>query len=192
MKVSRAADQCAYKRRSSPYWSPSFPGAQPSSWHVYSVCTYVCACSVVSDSSETPWTVAAKLLCPWNSPGKNTGVGCHFLLQGVFPTQGSIPCLLCWQWILSTEPLGSPLGMYRCTFNICRVNGVQDLRARVHRQPWARILPPWGGRQPHSPRAGRMPRREARCIPGKHPLRGHLLSQCIMQMRQNGCFPYQI
>ena len=29
------------------------------------------------------------LLCPWNSPGKNTGVGCHFLLQGTFPTHGS-------------------------------------------------------------------------------------------------------
>ena len=30
----------------------------------------------------------AKLLCPWNSPGKNTGVGCHFPFQGIFPTQG--------------------------------------------------------------------------------------------------------
>ena len=29
----------------------------------------------------TPWTVAHRLLCPRNSPGKNTGVGCHFLLQ---------------------------------------------------------------------------------------------------------------
>ena len=31
----------------------------------------------------------ARLLRPWNSPGKNTGVGCHFLLQGIFSTQGS-------------------------------------------------------------------------------------------------------
>ena len=31
----------------------------------------------------------ARLLRPWDSPGKNTGVGCHFLLQGIFPTQGS-------------------------------------------------------------------------------------------------------
>ena len=31
-------------------------------------------------------------------PGKNTGVGCHFLLQGIFPTQGSNPYLLHWQW----------------------------------------------------------------------------------------------
>ena len=33
-------------------------------------------------------------LCPWNSPGKNTGVGCHSLLQGIFPTQGLNPDLL--------------------------------------------------------------------------------------------------
>ena len=30
---------------------------------------------------------------PWDSPSKNTGVGGHFLLQGIFPTQGSNPCL---------------------------------------------------------------------------------------------------
>ena len=35
-----------------------------------------------------------RLLCPWNSPDKNTGVGCHALLQGLFPTQGSNPDLL--------------------------------------------------------------------------------------------------
>ena len=34
----------------------------------------------------TPWTVACQLLCHWDFPGKNTGVGCHFLLQGIFPT----------------------------------------------------------------------------------------------------------
>ena len=28
-----------------------------------------------------------RLLCPWDFPGKNNGVGCHFLLQGIFPTQ---------------------------------------------------------------------------------------------------------
>ena len=30
---------------------------------------------------------------PWNSPSKNTGVGTHSFLQGIFPTQGSKPCL---------------------------------------------------------------------------------------------------
>ena len=34
---------------------------------------------------------------PWDSPGKNIGVGCRFLLQGIFPTQGWNPCLLHWQ-----------------------------------------------------------------------------------------------
>ena len=47
--------------------------------------------------SAAPWTVATRLHCPWDSPGKNTGVGCHFLLQGTFLTQGSNPCLLNWQ-----------------------------------------------------------------------------------------------
>ena len=41
----------------------------------------------------TPWTVAARLLCPWDFPGKDTGVGCHFLLQGIVPTQGLNPRL---------------------------------------------------------------------------------------------------
>ena len=43
----------------------------------------------------TPGPEAAKLLCPWTFPGKNTGVGCCFLLQGIFPTQGLSLCLLC-------------------------------------------------------------------------------------------------
>ena len=42
----------------------------------------------------TPWTVAARLLYPWDFTDKNTGVGCRFLLQGIFMTQGSNPCLL--------------------------------------------------------------------------------------------------
>ena len=35
----------------------------------------------------TLWTVAPRLLCLWDSPGKNTGVCCHFLHQGICPTQ---------------------------------------------------------------------------------------------------------
>ena len=45
--------------------------------------------SVMSDSFGTPWMVALHLLCPRDSPGKNTGVGSLSLLQGIFPTQGS-------------------------------------------------------------------------------------------------------
>ena len=58
----------------------------------------------------TPWTQApARLLCPWDSPGKNTGVGYHFLLQAIFLTQGSnlrLTCFLHWQ--VSTLPLVPP------------------------------------------------------------------------------------
>ena len=54
-------------------------------------------CAVSSHSvvpnSATPWAVALQAV-HWNSPGKNTGVGCHALLQGIFPPQGSNPCLL--------------------------------------------------------------------------------------------------
>ena len=39
----------------------------------------------------------SKLLCPWDFPGKNTGVGCHFFLQGIFLTQGWNWHLLHWQ-----------------------------------------------------------------------------------------------
>ena len=43
----------------------------------------------------TPWTLAhPRLLCPWDSPGKNTRVDCHFLLQRIFQTQGSKPGVL--------------------------------------------------------------------------------------------------
>ena len=42
----------------------------------------------------------SRLLCPWDSSGKNTGVGYHFLLQGIFLTQGSILPLLHWWRIL--------------------------------------------------------------------------------------------
>ena len=41
----------------------------------------------------TPWTVAWRLLYPGHFPGKNIGVGCHFLLQGIFPTRKSNMCL---------------------------------------------------------------------------------------------------
>ena len=43
----------------------------------------------------TTWTVARQAPPSTAFPGKNTGVGCHFLLQGIFPTQESNPCLLC-------------------------------------------------------------------------------------------------
>ena len=59
--------------------------------------------SVVSDSFNPG------LHGPWNSPGQNTGVGSLFLLQGIFPTQGSNPGLLHCRWILyQLNHKGSP------------------------------------------------------------------------------------
>ena len=49
------------------------------------------SCSVVSDSLWPHGLYPARLLCPWNFPGKNIGVGCHFLLQGIFLTQDLNP-----------------------------------------------------------------------------------------------------
>ena len=47
----------------------------------YVVQTSAAAASVVSDSVRPHRGQPTRLLCPWDSPGKNTGVGCHFLLQ---------------------------------------------------------------------------------------------------------------
>ena len=59
---------------------------------------FCCCCclvaSVVSNSCAVDCSLSGFSLCPWDSPGKNTGAGCHALLQGVFPTQGSNPELL--------------------------------------------------------------------------------------------------
>ena len=52
-----------------------------------------------------------RLFCPWDSPGKNTGVACHALLQRIFLTQGSNSCLLYllrWQQVLYTQMLFVP------------------------------------------------------------------------------------
>ena len=48
----------------------------------------------MSDSVQPYRLQPARLLCPWNFPGKNIRVGCHFLLRGIFPTQESNPGLL--------------------------------------------------------------------------------------------------
>ena len=50
--------------------------------------------TVVSNSLRPHGLQPTRLLCPRDSPGNSTGVGCHALLQGIFPTQGSNPSLL--------------------------------------------------------------------------------------------------
>ena len=57
----------------------------------------------------TPWTVATRLLCPWDSPDKNTRVGCPFLLQGIFQTQGlNLGLLHCKRILYRLGHQGSP------------------------------------------------------------------------------------
>ena len=53
-----------------------------------------------------------KNIPPWDSPGKSTGVGCHFLLQGIFPIQGLNPGLPhCTQTLYRLSHQGSPVEM---------------------------------------------------------------------------------
>ena len=79
----------------------------------YSHITTMHACIVVSDSLRPLDCSPPGSSCPWNFPGKNTGVRCHFLLQRIFPTQGSNLHLLClphwWAGSLLAEPLGTHL-----------------------------------------------------------------------------------
>ena len=71
------------------------------------VCVYVC---LIAQSCPTLcYPKDSRFLCPWDFPDKNPGVGCHFLPQGIFLTQGSNLRLL--QWQAGSLPLchvGSP------------------------------------------------------------------------------------
>ena len=65
--------------------------------------------SVMSDSLQPHRLQPTRLLCPWDSPSKNTGVGCLSLLQGIFPTQGMEPMSLATPaWQVSSLPLVPP------------------------------------------------------------------------------------
>ena len=70
----------------------------------------ICCCCLVAKSCPTLlWPhglQSSRLLRPWDSPGKDTGVGSQSLLQGIFPTQELNLCLLC---SLPFEPQGKPL-----------------------------------------------------------------------------------
>ena len=85
----------------------------------------------------------ARLLCPWDSPGKNTGVGCHALLQGVFPTQGSNPSALCllYQHVASLplEYLGST-GYYTENF-VTTYNGKESEKEDISVNPNESTVP---------------------------------------------------
>ena len=77
----------------------------------------------------------ARLLCPWDSPSRNTGLGSHFLLQGIFPTQGLNPHLLSlmrWQpRSLPQVPPGKPQGQELESLQDQLSRSVSGLSARV-------------------------------------------------------------
>ena len=79
----------------------------------------MCVCvkgSQLCDSLQPEGLWPTRLLSPWDSPGRNTGMGCHDLLQGIFPTQGSNPGLPhCRRILYHLSHQGSPFlyWMYR-------------------------------------------------------------------------------
>ena len=91
------------------------------------------------------WGLTTRLLCPWNSPGKNIGVGCHSLLQGIFPIQGSDTGLLHFRLsIYHLSPQGSILNsLVTCCLVYMEVvdTGIcRDCRASLLKREWSWLL----------------------------------------------------
>ena len=89
-------------RGGSPHWAEGHTDRGLHLWEQPSMNSPWAACMCTRSLSHVQllWPHGRKptrLLCPWDFPGKNTGVGCQFLLQGIFPTQGSNSSLLNWQ-----------------------------------------------------------------------------------------------
>ena len=85
--------------------------------------------SIVTDSLRPHGLQPTRIFCPWNFSGKNTGVGCHCLLQRIFPTQGWKWCLL---GLLHGQADSSPLGQVGsptpcCTMLQTSILGLQAL-----------------------------------------------------------------
>ena len=74
------------------------------------MCVHKRAVASIMPNSMPPYRLQTnRLLCPWNCPGKNTGVDCHALLQGIFPTKGLNPWFLCLlHWQAASLPLAPP------------------------------------------------------------------------------------
>ena len=75
--------------------------------HIFSLACVLCL-SVVSNSCDSMDCCPPGSSLHGDSPGRNTGVGCHALLQGIFPTQGSNPHLVCLlHWQVDSLPLAT-------------------------------------------------------------------------------------
>ena len=91
------------------------------------VCFYSCASksvshSVISDSWWLHGLQHTRLLCPWGSPGKNTGVGSHSILQRIFPTQGLNP------------------GLPHCNLILYRMSYRLDFKCKPHREKYSEVV----------------------------------------------------
>ena len=94
------------------------------------------SCFIVSYSLQPHGLHLSRLLCPCNFPGKNTRVDCHFLLQGIFLTQGSYPISLALVGkFFTAEPPGQPIIYVRVLYHSLLLSF-----------PWATFLASW----PHS------------------------------------------
>ena len=94
-----------------------------------------CRCLVAKSSSILLQPLGlwpARLFCPWDFPGKNTGVGCHFLLQGTFPTQGLNPCLLQMAGrFFTAEPPGKPTMEYYSTLKRSEAHALRWINLKI-------------------------------------------------------------
>ena len=96
----------------------------------------------------TFWTVATRFLRPRDFPGKNTGVGCHFLLQRIFPIQGSNPRLLC---PLHCRRVLYPLSHQGSPQNLCDELSKYWLGRKNREPPGAPCCTEFSGRARHRP-----------------------------------------
>ena len=75
--------------------------------------------SVISDTLQPLGLEPSRLLWPWHSPGKNIGVGCHALLQGIFLIQGLNPSLCLLHCQVGALPLAPPTKVAQSCLTLC-------------------------------------------------------------------------
>ena len=93
-------------------------------------------------SFATLWLFClTRLFCPWDSPGKNTGVGCHAHLQGILPIQGLNPHFLCLQhWFASRFfTISTTWEAWASTLNLTAWVGCRQVKNSCARGIWLKI-----------------------------------------------------
>ena len=123
----------------------------------------------MSDSLRPHGLQSTRRLCPWNFPGKNTGMGCHFLLQGIFLIQGlKLSLLRLLHWRADSLPLRlmvSPVVIR--SKNLVRSSTEKCGRTSLAAQ-WLRICLPVQGTDGFHPWSGKIPHAEKQRKPVRH------------------------